>query len=362
MLPVKTSLLLSYRKNISSNSTIFRLHYQFSSAILLAAALLVASSMGFGSPILCPKITAGLNAQDLQSYCMIHGIKLGDPTEQHFEKHKEEASQFNGLFKWAPLFLMAQSILFYIPHLVWKTYENGWIATLIKDLRATKLANSDEAIERMSLLALSFRNGKFNNLMYGLVLLCCEFANLINVSFQLYTMNRLVGNYLMENPTGILGRWRQDANERYDPIELTFPKMISCKIMNYGVSGTIETRETRCEAPINHLNEVIFIFSFYWMLFLFLCTMLHLLFFRILLLIPWSQKMLIKATCKGVPDRIWVRVFQSLGTFDLLVLRIMIAEMNEKTAQEFAQEIANQSKPRSFYRNKNHAKNEDTRV
>lgn len=338
------------------------MHYQFTSAMLLGASLLVASNMGFGSSsILCVGHTFGHNDKDVESYCMNYGFKLLRPSQEEiayqeyprqdlYEKDiKKEVNRFNGLFKWMSLILLAQSVLFYFPHLVWKTFENGWIATLIGDLKSTRLADFDDAKERIGLLAKSFLNSKLNNQMYVCVLLSCEVLNFINIFLQLYIMNLYLNNYLMENPLGLIGELHKDANERFDPLELAFPKVISCPIYNYGVSGTVEIRSRYCEVPINYTNELFFILSAYWLSLLFLCTAIHIIFFRLLPMLPWSQKKDLQTACKGIRPRQWNLVFRSLGLSDLFVLRVLIGEMNRKVAEDFIYEIANSNKTRPLH-------------
>ena len=57
-----------------------------------------------------------------------------------------------------------------------------------------------------------------------------------------------------------------------------FPKVTKCTFHKYGPSGTVEKRDGLCVLPLNIINEKIFIFLWFWLIFLALVTGLYLIF------------------------------------------------------------------------------------
>merc|ERR1719180_553384 len=47
-----------------------------------------------------------------------------------------------------------------------------------------------------------------------------------------------------------------------------FPRMTKCIFEKFGFSGTVETHDALCMLPINVVNEKIYVFLWFWLLFL----------------------------------------------------------------------------------------------
>ena len=69
-----------------------------------------------------------------------------------------------------------------------------------------------------------------------------------------------------------------EHEERPDPMVKIFPKVTKCTFHKYGPSGTVEKRDGLCVLPLNIINEKIFIFLWFWLIFLALVTGLYLIF------------------------------------------------------------------------------------
>jgi len=277
---------------------------------------------------------------------------------QDIHKLEEEVSKYNGWYKWTSLVLLAQAALFYIPHLVWKTYENGWIDNICKDLRATDMINAEEAKERLLLVAELYLKSKHLNKLYVIMHAACEVMNFLNVLAQLYTMNWMLSFYPMNHPIDILRGLLENTHSRLDPLEFTFPKYISCTLSTFGSSGTIETRSSHCEVPINYLNEICYIATFYWFTLLLLSTTVYLFVYRTFTMAPLYQQRCLQTVCKGVRGKVWVKLFPKLTACDLFVLRVMVDIMTQRTAEELINAIADEVRMRSSQKAK--TTNEET--
>ena len=78
--------------------------------------------------------------------------------------------------------------------------------------------------------------------------------------------------------------------DRVDPITKVFPLMTKCNFFKYGASGTIEKLDALCLLPINILNEKIYIFFWFWLLYLAIISAFHLISRILQYLIPNLRK------------------------------------------------------------------------
>ena len=78
--------------------------------------------------------------------------------------------------------------------------------------------------------------------------------------------------------------------DRVDPITKVFPLMTKCNFFKYGASGTIEKLDALCLLPINILNEKIYIFFWFWLLFLAIISAFQLICRILQFLIPSLRK------------------------------------------------------------------------
>jgi hypothetical protein len=328
------------RRQISSDGIVFKMHYQVTSSILVASALFLASNLGLGSPISCLADDAlGMDKRDLQTFCIIYGVKIVFPAQKEL---LPEDSRYQLWYKWTPIILLLQSLLFYIPHWIWKNCENGWIHGMIKDMRRSDVVDTEVINERKKLTAECLRKGKNTNTVYGASLILCELLNWLNVTVQLYLLNVLFSYYFFKNPISAIMVTGDPTTSRFDPLELTFPKTIACNVKAFGPSGSITIRSIICDVSVNYFNEMCVVLMWYWFVFLFACTTLSCLSNTSLVLTPFFIQNALKVSNKGVEPHVWNKVFRALGHFDLLVLKTMLDEMYPKMAEEFIKELAGQ--------------------
>ena len=70
----------------------------------------------------------------------------------------------------------------------------------------------------------------------------------------------------MWNYTGL------EAEDRPDPMARVFPKLTKCTFHKYGASGTVEKKDGLCVLPQNIINEKIFLFVWFWLVFVAVVT------------------------------------------------------------------------------------------
>merc|ERR1712140_54091 len=106
----------------------------------------------------------------------------------------------------------------------------------------------------------------------------CEFLNLVNIVGQVYFMDMFFGYQFTTYGTDVLRVSELPIEERVDPMAKVFPKVTKCTFHKYGPSGTVEKKDGLCTLPVNIINEKLFIFIWFWLIFVAVCSGLYLIF------------------------------------------------------------------------------------
>merc|ERR1712112_630006 len=95
----------------------------------------------------------------------------------------------------------------------------------------------------------------------------------------------------------------QEMEDRIDPMAKVFPKMSKCTFHKYGPSGTIQNHDGLCVLPINIINEKIYIFIWFWLVFLAAVTGVWLLYRLAIILFHDLRVSTIYYRAEGVVDK-----------------------------------------------------------
>ena len=90
-------------------------------------------------------------------------------------------------------------------------------------------------------------------------------------------------NYVEENP-----------ESRVDPMSRVFPRMTKCIYTNHGPSGTKQIHDSLCMLPMNVINEKIYVFIWFWLVFLICITGLNIVYHAVLLFSPNTLSQMVK--------------------------------------------------------------------
>lgn len=273
---VKNSRLLTVRL-VSIDNPAFRVHYRLTFALLLACTTLVCSRQYVGEHIRC--IATGVPDNVVNTFCFFtttytlpnlnNSVKPGVGPPQWDSKPVHHA-----YYQWVPFVLFGQALLFYLPHLVWRTYEAGTIKLLVNGLQRLYLkpdGDQDKVAGAMKIPSEATRWSKMRDIMnhldtvtrfrmnrkWALVLIGCEVLNLINVLMQMRLMNAFLGGQFYSY--GLTALDDDDAT-----FNRVFPKMTKCDFHKYGPSGTLQTHDALCVMALNIINEKIYVVLWYW--------------------------------------------------------------------------------------------------
>jgi len=275
--------------DIRIDTNTFRLHYKATVLIFITASLLVTSGQYIGDPIDC--IVEGVPGGLMDTYCWIHstfsiptrwtgkvGVDMPHPgISPHADLEEGQEVKYHKYYQWVAFVLFLQAALFYLPRYLWDSSEGGKIAMLIQDLQNPMIA-SDDKKEQIGVIVRYFGDNRGAHVLYALRFFGCEVLNFINVIAQIYFTDFFLGGTFSTYGTDVLAYTNEEAEDRPDPMKVVFPKVTKCTFHKYGPSGTVEKKDGLCVLPLNIINEKIYIFIWFWLVFLAVVTGLVLLY------------------------------------------------------------------------------------
>ena len=92
----------------------------------------------------------------------------------------------------------------------------------------------------------------------------------------------------------------RDQEDRIDPMIYVFPRMTKCTFHKFGTSGNIEKHDALCILPLNIVNEKIYIFIWFWLLFLGLLSFLVLVYRVAIIFSPYIRAFVLRMRYRRV--------------------------------------------------------------
>lgn len=262
---------------VTIDNSAFRVHYRLTFAMLLACTALVCSRQYVGEHIRC--IATGVPVEVVNTFCFFTTTYTlpGVNNSAHpgvGPMQWDSKPVHHAYYQWVPFVLFAQAILFYLPHLLWRSYEAGTIALLVNGLQRLYLkadGEKDVVAGSRNIPSEATRWAKMRDVMnhldtvtrfrmnrnWATVLIGCEVLNLVNVVFQLKLMDRFLGGQFYSYGLHVF-------DDDGGPFDRVFPKMTKCDFHKFGPSGTIQTHDAMCVMALNIINEKIYAVLWFW--------------------------------------------------------------------------------------------------
>ncbi|KAK2143327.1 hypothetical protein LSH36_853g00037 [Paralvinella palmiformis] len=100
-----------------------RLSHRYSTAILVIFAIVVSTKQYVGEPINCwvPAHFTGNHEEYANNYCWIRNTYYL-PYDEYIPKEGEDKHMIP-YYQWIPMILLVQALLFYLPCMVWRTFN-----------------------------------------------------------------------------------------------------------------------------------------------------------------------------------------------------------------------------------------------
>ena len=202
--------------------------------------------------------------------------------------------KYHKWYQWVAFFLFLETMLFYIPRYFWKASENNKVGMLVANLKEPLLdAGTKEG--QINEIVKYFRFHRGTHSLYAFRFFTMEVFNFVNVICQIYFIDFFLDNEFATYGTDVLKYTGEEPEDRPDPMARVFPKVTKCTFHKYGPSGTVEKKDGLCVLPLNIINEKIFIFIWFWLIFVAVITGLFLLYRLATLLAPHLRAFLITA-------------------------------------------------------------------
>jgi len=322
------------------DNNVFRLHYKATVMVFACASLLVTSGQYIGDPIDC--IVDGIPGGIMNTYCWIHstfsipsrwvgkeGVSMPHAgVAPHADLEDGTEVKYHKWYQWVAFFLFLQTMLFYLPRYFWKASENNKVAMLVANLKEPLLdAGAKEG--QINEIVKYFRLHRGTHSLYALRYFGLEVLNFINVICQIYFIDYFLDNEFATYGTDVLNYTGLEPEDRPDPMARVFPKVTKCTFHKYGPSGTVEKKDGLCVLPLNIINEKIFIFIWFWLVFVAVVTGVFLVYRLFTLLAPHLRVFLITVhggrSCKrsdveAILDPSSLSWFEKIGDWFLLQL------------------------------------------
>ncbi|KAF5275880.1 hypothetical protein FQR65_LT04119 [Abscondita terminalis] len=278
---------------VHNDSPVFRLHYSFTTLILIAFSLIVTTRQYVGNPIDCVH-TKDLPEDVLNTYCWIHSTytvksamykKVGEeviyPGVETSKNEKDK--KLYKYYQWVCFCLFFQAILFYTPRWLWKSWEGGKIHALMMDLDIGICSDIEKKQKKKLMIDYLWENLRYHN-WWAYKYYLCEFLALVNVIGQMFLMNRFFDGAFLTFGIEVINFMDSDEEDRVDPMIQIFPRMTKCTFYKYGVSGEVEKHDAICILPLNVVNEKIYVFLWFWFIIL-ACLTFGTIIYRILIIL-----------------------------------------------------------------------------
>ncbi|CAH1111010.1 unnamed protein product [Psylliodes chrysocephalus] len=313
---IKNNFKLKPQQYIIDNC-VFRLHYKATVLFFLVASVLVTSRQYIGEHIRCisdkgvpehvmntfcfftttftvPYVNTSKEALDkveaeikaLDSKLLDTG-NLAHPGVGPYGIDSDEPIVRHAYYQWVPFVLFFQGIMFYLTHLMWKKLEGGRLRFLVDGLRyaafsfnekemkigGNKIPSKSERVEKVNLVRKMFIDGIYINKYWSLKLMICEVINLLHILLQFHITDKFLGYRFNDLGSSV---WQEGLDSSVDVLDEVFPKITKCTFHKYGPSGSIQFHDAMCVMALNIINDKIYTGLWFWFIFLFICTILGL--------------------------------------------------------------------------------------
>jgi len=351
--------------DIRIDTNTFRLHYKATVLFFITGSLLVTSGQYFGDPIDC--IVDGVPSGLMDTYCWIHSTfsipsrwngKVGSsgdvPHPGVAPLQEGEEVKYHKYYQWVAFVLFLQAAFFYLPKYLWDTTEGGKVRMLVQDLQ-NPMIKPDDKKEQIEVIVKYFTLNRGLHGSYALRFFGCEVLSFINCIVQIFFTDFFLGYEFTTFGTDVLNYTGLEGEDRPDPFREVFPKVTKCTFHKYGPSGTVEKKDGLCVLALNIINEKIYIFLWFWMVFLAVVTGLVLIYrfavilgaqIRTAIIARKGTKKTKRSDVEAILEPESMNFFEKLG--DWVVIYLVVRNLNNLVVNDLINQLHKQEQSKNF--------------
>lgn len=318
------------------DNMIFRCHYRITSAILFVCCIIVTANNLIGDPINCINDGAVPN-HVINTYCWItytftmpgqHGKHVGTEVASSGLGNDNQEKIFHSYYQWVPFMLFFQGICFYVPHWIWKNWEDGKMRMISEGLRGVMTAPIEERTARQRRLVKYITDSLRTHNGYSFGYFFCEMLNFINVIANIFFVDKFLGGSFLTYGTDVVRFSNMNQENRSDPMVEVFPRITKCIFHKYGSSGSIQKHDALCVLALNILNEKIYIFLWFWFIVLAVLSGCAIIYSAVVVMMPTTREKIIKRKFRtGTPKEVEVLI-RKIQVGDFLLLHLLGQNIN----------------------------------
>lgn len=329
------------------DNMVFRAHYRITSAILFVCCIIVTANNLIGDPINCIN-DGGVPGHVINTFCWITYTytlpgQLHKPLEHVGHpglgnEHLEE-KRYHSYYQWVPFMLFFQGVLFYIPHWIWKNWEEGKIRMVSDGMRGALVGAKEERTARQNRLVQYVTETMHMHNTYAFGYFFCETLNFANVVMNIFFVDLFLGGAFLTYGSEVINFSNMNQENRTDPMIAVFPRITKCTFHKFGPTGSIQSHDALCVLALNILNEKIYIFLWFWFIMLSVLSGLALAYSMAVVMLPSTRETILKRRFRfGTPAGV-SSLIRKTQVGDFLLLHLLGQNMNLMVFGEILDEL-----------------------
>lgn len=355
LMPVAGLIKVRYGDKADIDSPVFKLHYRTTSTVLFISCILVTANDLIGATIDC--IGGVIPGNVLNTYCWImstfsvprrggnmmgKGEQYAYPGVEPYINGQSEKT-LHAYYQWVPFVLFFQGVLFYVPHYLWKIFEDRKLQKITNGLLGRTLKIEDRSDKCSELVRYVVETFHTHNL-YAIKYFICLFLNFVNVLCQMYLINVFLGGVFMTYGTDVLYWSESEPETRTDPMIEVFPRVTKCTFHKYGPSGTIERHDAMCVLALNIINEKIYVALWFWLIILAVVTSLWLLYVLAVISVPSMRRTMVSRNAKQDYKQRLDPIMKKAQFGDWFMIYMLSKNMDSILFDDFVKKLADKLK------------------
>ncbi|XP_013780368.1 innexin shaking-B-like [Limulus polyphemus] len=338
---------LKRRPEVIDNA-VFRLHWMFTSSLLMVFSIMITAKQYVGQPIACMEID-NIPEEVINAYCWIHttfavpeafhkeiGVEVPYPG---IDNSKNGAEKHYAYYQWVCFVLFLQAILFYTPYYIWKIWEGGLITALSMGMNVAVISEEEKGKKR-KIVTNYLSKHKGMHKLYALKYVLCECLCLINVVGQMWLMNIFLDGEFFSYGVKVVQFVQMNQEERVDPMIFIFPRMTKCRFHQFGYSGDVQKHDVLCILPLNIVNEKIYIFIWFWFIILTILTIVVLISRLVVLIFRRLRSRFLQGRCRLAAQNDLQMICRHCDFGDWFLLYMLTKNVDPVVVQEVTSELA----------------------